>query len=159
SARKFTVATSRRPRDQCGKRGGRLKSMTFELTEHVERRLTQDEIAWLSTVTPQGRPAPRPAWFVWDGSAIIIYSLNNPARLRNIERNPQVTLHFNCNEGGGDVVVISGTAERLPDAPPPSKFPGLLDKYASRMQEMGETTQRYDDNYGVALRVTPERSW
>jgi PPOX class probable F420-dependent enzyme len=140
-------------------RRARLKSMTFEMTKQVERRLTQDEIAWLTTVTPQGRPAPRPVWFVWDGSAIIVYSLNNAARLRNIERNPQVTLHFHANEGGGDVVVISGTAERLHDAPPPSKFPGLVDKYASRMQAMGETPQWYDDHYGVALRVTPERWW
>jgi PPOX class probable F420-dependent enzyme len=140
-------------------RGGRLNIMTFELTKQVERRLAQDEIAWLTTVTPQGRPAPNPVWFVWDGSAIVIYSMNNAARLRYIDRSPHVTVHFNCTEGGGDVVVISGTVERLHDAPPPSEFPGLLDKYASRMRAMGANAQWYDDNYGIALRVTPERSW
>ena len=27
------------------------------------------------------------------------------------------------------------------------------------IEQMGQTPQWYDDNYGVALRVTPERSW
>jgi PPOX class probable F420-dependent enzyme len=132
--------------------------MAFELTEQVERRLAGDEIAWLTTVTPGGKPAPRPVWFVWDGTAIVIYSKNGAARLRNIEHNPQVTVSFN-SVGGGDIVVISGRAEHLADAPPPSAFPGLVDKYRSHIDQMGQTPQWYDDNYGVALRVTPERSW
>src|SRR3984957_5635461 len=114
--------------------------MAFELTEQVERRLTGDEVAWLTTVPPEGKPAPRPVWFVWDGTAIVVYSMNGAARLRYIEHNPQVTVHFN-SVGGGDVVVLSGRAEQLADAPSPSAFPGLLDKY------------------GVALRIVPDRSW
>jgi PPOX class probable F420-dependent enzyme len=132
--------------------------MAFELTKQVERRLAGDTIAWLTTVTPDGKPAPRPVWFVWDGTSIVIYSLNDAARLRYIEHNPQVTVHFNSN-GGGDIAVISGRAERLADAPPPSRFPGLLDKYKPFIKRMGQTPQWYDDNYGVALRVTPERYW
>ena len=137
--------------------------MAFELTAHAERRLTTDEIAWLTTVTPSGKPLPRPVWFVWDGEAIIIYSLNGAARLGYIEHNPQVTVHFN-SAGGDDIVVISGTAQVLPDAPPPSQFPGLLDKYGPLMERISQAPREqaakwYDDNYGVAIRVTPERSW
>jgi PPOX class probable F420-dependent enzyme len=132
--------------------------MAFELTEQVKRRLTTDQVAWLTTVTPNGKPAPRPVWFVWDGAAIIIYSMNGAARLQYIQHNPQVTVHFD-SESGGDVVVINGRAEVVPDAPPPSEFPGLLAKYETRIQRMGETPEWYDNNYGVAIRVTPERSW
>jgi PPOX class probable F420-dependent enzyme len=132
--------------------------MAFQVTKQVERRLTTDEVAWLTTVTPAGKPAPRPVWFVWDGETIVIYSMNGAARLRSIEHNPQVTVHFN-SVGGGDIVVISGRAEVLPDAPPPSEFPGLLEKYGRVIEQMGQTPQWYDDNYGVGLRVTPERSW
>jgi PPOX class probable F420-dependent enzyme len=140
------------------KRPWKTGVMAFELTEQVKRRLTTDEVAWLTTVTPAGKPAPRPVWFVWDGAAIIIYSMNGAARLRYIQDNPQVTVHFDSS-GGGDVVVISGRAQVVPDAPPPSEFPGLLDKYEVRIQRMGETPEWYDNNYGVAIRVTPERSW
>ena len=132
--------------------------MAFELTEQVERRLTGDEVAWLTTVTPDGKPAPRPVWFVWDGTAIMIYSMNDAARLRYIAHNPEVTVHFN-SIGGSDIVVISGRAQRVVDAPSPSEFPGLLEKYGTLIEQMGETPEWYDDNYGVALRIFPERSW
>jgi general stress protein 26 len=101
--------------------------MAFELSEQVERRLTGDEVAWLTTVTPGGKPAPRPVWFVWDGTAIVIYSMNGAARLRYIEHNPQVTVHFNS--------------------------------VGTLIEQLGETPEWYDDNYGVALRIVPERSW
>jgi len=136
-----------------------MGGMAFELTERIERHLTGDLIAWLTTVTPAGRPAPRPVWFVWDGAAIIIYSLNGGAKLRHIQANDQVAVHFNSNADGGDIVVISGRAEFVPDAPPPSQFPGLLDKYAAAISRMGQSAQWYDDEYGVALRVVPDGAW
>ena len=84
--------------------------MVFELTDRIERHLAVDLIAWLTTVTPAGRPAPRPVWFVWDGSAITIYSLNDSAtrglpgrarpgrpvsaKLRHLQVNDQVAVHF-----------------------------------------------------------------
>jgi PPOX class probable F420-dependent enzyme len=136
-----------------------MGGMAFELTEPIERHLTGDLIAWLTTVTPAGRPAPRPVWFVWDGAAIVIYSLNQGAKLRHIQANDQVAVHFNSNADGGDIVVISGRAEFVPDAPPPSQFPGLLDKYAAAISRMGQSAQWYDDEYGVALRVTPDGAW
>jgi PPOX class probable F420-dependent enzyme len=132
--------------------------MAFELTKQAERRLTADEVAWLTTVTPQGKPAPRPVWFVWDGQAIVVYSMNGAARLRYIEHNPQVTVHFN-SDGGGDILVISGTARHLPDAPKPSEFPGLLDKYGPVIERMRQTPAWYDDNYGEAILITPDRIW
>jgi PPOX class probable F420-dependent enzyme len=132
--------------------------MAFELTKQAERRLTTDEVAWLTTVTPQGKPAPRPVWFIWDGQAIVVYSLNGAARLRYIEHNPQVTLHFN-SVGGSDILVISGTARRLPAAPKPSEFPGLLAKYGQAVDRLGRTPQWYDDNFGEAILITPERTW
>jgi PPOX class probable F420-dependent enzyme len=136
-----------------------MGGMAFELTERIERHLTGDLIAWLTTVTPAGRPAPRPVWFVWDGALITVYSLNDGAKLRHIQANDQVAVHFNSSPDGGDVVVISARAERVPDAPIPSKFPGFLDKYAAQITSMGQTPQWYDDAYGVALHITPQSAW
>jgi hypothetical protein len=56
-------------------------------------------------------------------------------------------------------VVIAGRARVMPDAPPPSRFPGLLDKYAPTIEYMGQSPEWYDAEYSVALRVTPERAW
>jgi PPOX class probable F420-dependent enzyme len=123
------------------------------------RHLTHDLVAWLTTVSPAGRPSPRPVWFAWDGSAITVYSQNDGAKLRHLEVNDQVSVHFNSTPEGSDVVVIGGRAERVPDAPPPSQFGPLLDKYAARIEQMGQSPQWYDEHYGVALRITPDRAW
>ena len=53
----------------CGVLGLGFCVMAFELTGQVEKHLVNDHIVWLTTVTPAGRPAPRPVWFVWDGTA------------------------------------------------------------------------------------------
>lgn len=133
--------------------------MAFELTDQIERHLISDQIAWLTTVTPTGWPAPKPVWFIWNGSAITVYSLNTGAKLRHIQASDKVSLHFDSGPGGGDIVVISGHARLVPDAPPPSKFPGLLDKYLPAIEAMNQTPQWYDDEYGTAIRITPVRAW
>jgi PPOX class probable F420-dependent enzyme len=132
--------------------------MAFELTRQVEKHLVSDQIVWLTTVTPTGRPAPRPVWFVWDGTAVTIYSLPDGAKLKHVAANDHVSLHFNCSPGGGDVVVLSGRAEVLQGAPPPSEFPGMLDKYLPQIQAMGYTQEWYDA-YDTAIRVTLDRAW
>lgn len=132
--------------------------MAFELTEQIERHLISDQVAWLTTVTPSGWPAPHAVWFVWDGSAITVYGVNGGAKSRHIAVNDKVSLNFESGPGGSDIVVISGRAALVPDAPPPSRFPGLLDKYQPAVQAMGATPQWFDENYGEAIRITPERA-
>ena len=126
--------------------------MAFELTEQIEKHLRDDQIVWLTTVTASGRPAPRPVWFLWDGTTVLIYTLPDGAKLKHIAANDQVSLNFNCTPGGGDVVVISGRAEVIQGAPPPSAVPGMLDKYAGTIREMGYTQEWYD-SYNTAIRV------
>jgi PPOX class probable F420-dependent enzyme len=132
--------------------------MAFELTEQVQRHLRDEAITWLTTVTPSGRPAPRPVWFVWDGSGINLYSQPGAAKLRHIEANAHVSVHFSQNASGGDVVVISGLARLVPDAPLPTKNPDYQEKYSARIQQAGFTAE-WLDSFSVAIRVTPERSW
>jgi PPOX class probable F420-dependent enzyme len=133
--------------------------MVFELTEQIERHLIGDQIAWLTTVTPSAWPAPRPVWFVWDGAAITVYGENGGAKQRHIALNEQVSVHFDSGPGGNDIVVLYGRARFVRDAPPPSRFPGLLDKYLPAIEAMGRPVRWYDENYGTALHITLERAW
>ncbi|MGA8464150.1 MAG: pyridoxamine 5'-phosphate oxidase family protein, partial [Trebonia sp.] len=95
----------------------------------------------------------------WDGSAITVYSVNGGAKLRHIAVNDSVSLNFNSTPGGGDVVVISGHARIVRDAPPPSRFPGLLDKYMPAVEAMGRPASWFDENYRTAIHITAERAW
>ncbi|MGH9119623.1 MAG: TIGR03667 family PPOX class F420-dependent oxidoreductase [Acidimicrobiales bacterium] len=129
------------------------------MTERIRRRIDHERIVWLTTVSPSGRPAPRPVWFVWDGEAFVVYSKPDTAKLRHIDSNERVTLHFNSDAYGRDVVVIVGRAHRIAEPLPPSACPGYLDKYADRLGKIGHDPASYDEAFRVALRITPERSY
>lgn len=133
--------------------------MPFEVTDQIRRRLVEDPIAWLTTVSPKGRPSPRPVWFLWTGVNCVIYSQPGTAKLTHIAANDQVSLHFNSDPHGGDIVVLAGRAELLPDAPPADGWPGMLEKYADLLLTIGMSAEHFVGTYPVALRVIPERSW
>jgi PPOX class probable F420-dependent enzyme len=89
---------------------------------------------------------------------ITIYTEPDGAKVRHLAANDQVTVNFNSTPFGTDVVVISGRAELVPDSPPPTRVPGLMEKYSARIEQMGYTLEWFD-SYSLAIRVTPERAW
>ena len=119
---------------------------------------TGEKIGWLTTVTPKGRPAPRPVWFVLEGDDIVVFSKPDTAKLRHLETNPEVSFHLNSNEYGGAILVVNGKAH-LEDGKA-SEAPGYVDKYGSSYAGIGfETPDAFDAAYSVRIRVVPERSW
>ncbi len=74
-----------------------MTRVTFELTDGIRRRLVEDPIAWLTTVSSRGRRSPRPVWFLWTGDCCVIYSQPGTAKLTHIAANDQVSLHFNAD--------------------------------------------------------------
>jgi PPOX class probable F420-dependent enzyme len=126
---------------------------TTEFGARAARRLREEIVVWMTTVTPAGAPVPRPVWFLWDGEdSVLIYSRAS-LRVRNIERNRRVTLNFDGDGGGGDVVVLSGTATIEPDAPPADRIPDYLAKYDVAIAQLGLTPESFAEVYDVPLRV------
>ena len=84
--------------------------LTSELGRRAEARLQTELVIWLTTVAASGVPQPRPVWFLWDGSAVLIYSQPAAKKLAHIAQNPQVALHFNSTPDGDDIQVLLATA-------------------------------------------------
>jgi PPOX class probable F420-dependent enzyme len=62
---------------------------TTEAGGRAERRLREEEIAWLTTVRSDGQPQSVPVWFFWDGEKFLVYSRPGRQKLRNIDRDPR----------------------------------------------------------------------
>jgi len=130
---------------------------TTEAGGRAERRLREEEIAWLTTVRSDGQPQSVPVWFFWDGEKFLVYSQLGRQKLRNIERNPRVDLNLNSNAQGGDVVRVEGTAEIVEDAPPATDVPEYVEKYRDAIARIGFDPDGFARAFSVAIRVTPTR--
>jgi PPOX class probable F420-dependent enzyme len=124
----------------------------------AERRLREDYIGWLVTVSQDGTPQPNPVWFLWDGSSLLIYSMPDQAKLRHIARNPRVALHLDSQDQGDDIVIVTGTAAVDHAAPLAHENPPYLQKYAGEITRIDQgTAEQMGQTYSVAIRVTPSK--
>jgi PPOX class probable F420-dependent enzyme len=124
--------------------------------DRVRERLRDEVFIWMTTVGADGRPQPTPVWFVWDDGDVLVYSRHNARRLAHLRGNAQVSLHFNANARGGDVVVLSGPAE-LVDGEPPHDVPAYLAKYRDQMIRVSGSLEAFSAEYSVPLRVRVDR--
>jgi len=124
-----------------------------EFGQRAARRLREDVLAWLTTVTPKGTPQPVPVWFLWDGDAsILLYSRPDTPKLRNIAANPRVSLNLDGNGRGGDIVVCLGQA-RVSGDPPADEIPEYVEKYAPLIERNRWTPSSFAADYSVPLRI------
>ena len=123
----------------------------------VAGRLREEIVVWLTTISPRGGPLPMPVWFVWDGAdSVRVYSQEG-ARVRNLTADPRVSLNFDGDGEGGDIVVISGRASIERDAPPADRDPDYLAKYDEKIAGIGLTPEMFAARYSVPLRIALTR--
>ncbi|HEY4383704.1 MAG TPA: pyridoxamine 5'-phosphate oxidase family protein, partial [Ktedonobacteraceae bacterium] len=64
-----------------------LLDLTKERDAHINQRLQNDLIVWLTSVRPDGRPHSVAVWFLWDGEAFLLFSRPINQKVRNIQHN------------------------------------------------------------------------
>jgi PPOX class probable F420-dependent enzyme len=126
---------------------------TTEFGARVERKLHEEIGIWLVTVGSDGTPQPNPIWFVWDAGEILFYSQPNKAKLRHIERHPRVALHFEGGALSEEVIVFTGDARIVLDAPPVAAMPAYVQKYAEHITRIQMNVESFSASYSVAVRV------
>lgn len=124
-----------------------------EFGARVAGHLREEKVVWLTTVTPSGAPLPRPVGFLWDGDQTVSVYSQPGARIRNISGNPKVTLNFGGDRNGGDIVVLSGTAEVLDSAPTAAENPAWVAKYAAAWKRSGMTAESFVQRFSIPLRI------
>jgi PPOX class probable F420-dependent enzyme len=126
--------------------------------DRVRTRLQEAYVTWLTTVAADGTPQPNPVWFLWDGAdSIVVYNRADAFRLAHIDVRPQVALHLDGDGRGGNIVVLSATAHRDPDLPPPHENPAYVAKYGEGMARVSGSAERFAAEYPVPLHITIRR--
>ncbi len=129
----------------------------FEERPDIQERLDGELVAWMTTVSPAGQPQTSPIWFLVEDETFVIYSLAATPRTRNIEANARVCLNLNSTYEGGQVVIIEGVAEIVPDGPPATEHAEYVAKYRGPMDDLGMTPESFARDYPVRIHVTPTR--
>lgn len=123
----------------------------------IEDKLRDEIVVWLTTVSPEGQPQSVPVWFLWRDGVFLIYSQAGKPKLRNLEANPLVSLHFRGTRTGGDIATLEGEARRGEGHPPADEVPAYVEKYAEEIDGYGWTPRGFADDYSQPVLVTPTR--
>ena len=127
------------------------------LSPATRKRLADDHVVWLTTVSDSGAPTPNPVWCAADGDDVVIFTTGDSVRVHNIEQRPLVSLNFNSDALGGDVLVIAGTATLVRGARP-STLDAYREKYETPMRDLHQMSlDDFDATFDVEIRVRPER--
>jgi PPOX class probable F420-dependent enzyme len=111
-------------------------------------------VRWITMVDQRGIPQPNSVGFVFqDDGSILIYNMTNAKRLSHVVDRPQVSLHFDGDGHGGDIVIFTGTAHRVDDVPPPHQNPDCLAKYGDSLLRVSNSAEEFGNKFSVPLRV------
>ena len=142
-------------------RRGRKIAMT---PDEIDAFLSSQRVCRVATIGAQDRPHVAPLWFVWDGSALWLYSIVKSQRWTDIQHRPQLAIVIDAGTEYVELhgVEISGTAEVV----------GEIPRMCSQDDELARPELLFARKYFGAdtffpdgkhawLRVTPEKltSW
>lgn len=122
----------------------------------VRARLESERVIWFTTVDRRGAPQPRPVWFLWERESFLIYSKPEAHKVAHLRDRPMVSLHFNGDGRGGDIVVFTGRGRVEGEAPPADQVRDYYEKYASGFRRIGVDAAEFARTYSVPIRVRPE---
>jgi PPOX class probable F420-dependent enzyme len=132
-------------------------NLTRESEAAVVARLRTERVAWITTVTAGGQPQSSPVWFLWEEGEFLVYAQPGSWKVRNIRADPQMSLHLNSDDEGGQVVTFEGTA-RISEADPAAhEAAAYLAKYREGIAGIDMTPQQFGAEYSIALRILPTR--
>src|SRR5579859_1891637 len=124
-----------------------MLDLTQKQDAHINQRLREDIIIWLSSVRPDGRPHMVAVWFLWDGKDILIFSKPNNQKIRNLRQKSHVTLALDNTNKGADVILLDGEAELVDDPDVNTTLPAYVAKYQTHIARIGYTPETMAQSY------------
>jgi PPOX class probable F420-dependent enzyme len=128
---------------------------------HIQRFLGSKAVVAMATVQADGAPLAVAMWFLYDADALTMISVTDTQKVRNLRRDPRVSVVAEADTGSDLVgVTIQGRAEFLGEsAEIPRLVDRLLAKYHPHLERRWGSRAMPHDR--VMFRIIPTRvtSW
>lgn len=134
-----------------------LIDTSTEYGKRVSNRLSEERIAWFTTVSQDGTPQPRPIWFLWNGESFLIFSQPEGYKVGHLASNPKVALHLDGDGLGGDIVVFIGEAQVETNPLAVTDLEAYIEKYRQGFTRIGLSPETFAETYQTAIRMTPTK--
>lgn len=83
--------------------------------QEIDEFLGEPHIAVVSTASPSGVPHAMPIWYAWRDGKVLFHTGPGSKKMRNLRKNPRVSVVVDSKVAPYKVVVIEGTARELPE--------------------------------------------
>lgn len=126
--------------------------------------LAEQRTCRVATVSADGAPHVSALWFLWDGTALWLYSVVRSRRWSDLRRDPRVAVAVDTGEDYGELrgVELSGAVEVVGDVPRTGELCAELDAVETRFARkyFGLDMLPHDGRHAW-LRLVPEKvvSW
>jgi nitroimidazol reductase NimA-like FMN-containing flavoprotein (pyridoxamine 5'-phosphate oxidase superfamily) len=128
------------------------KPVSFLTWDWVAAQLTESKHYWLCSVRPDGRPHVVPRWCVYLDGKIYYDGSSETIHVRNIEANPNVSLHL---ESGSQAIILEGTA--APAGKPAPELAKRLSQAYKKYKELGYSPKPNSWDNGGLFVFTPRQ--
>lgn len=115
--------------------------MSSQVPKDVAARLDREQVIWLTTTKADGTPLPNPVWFLWNGTEFLVFAMAKSVKMRNMTRNPRVSLNLNSDSHGGDVAIFQVEAQTEGASLTDAERTAYLSKYEEGLKEIGLTPE------------------
>jgi PPOX class probable F420-dependent enzyme len=125
----------------------------------LERFLSEDRHAILATNGPSGVPQLTPVWFLYENNHLYISAQADTVKVRNLRRDPAVSLCVDGGRGDPRYVVISGAASLVEPREPfqEEMRRRIICRYHASQEAADRYYQSVEDHAAVLIVVTPQK--
>ena len=102
------IVVELRPRDPIRRQETELPAHD---AERLEKFLAPPRIATLATVGPAGAPQVTPVWYAYEQGRLVVAAAESSAKVRNLRRDPRLSVCVYAGERGERYAAIYGNAE------------------------------------------------
>lgn len=123
---------------------------------HVEQRLTEAMVYWISTSGPDGKPRVRPLDGMYVNGVLYVGGSPETRWARDLATNPQIAVHL---DGGTDAVILEGEAELLEHGVEPELAERLAAASNAKYPQYGMTADNFKGPGPFAIRPRFGLAW